>query len=233
MASPTAEGNDNRGMLSVAAVVIALFAVVVAAVAAVGAISANTDDTVTAAAEPMTVDVVAKDLFFEPDSVEVPAGTDLTVELANEGAQAHDLKLEGGPGSAVLESGQSETVELGTIDEDTVAFCSIPGHREAGMELTIETTGAAGAGTSGGDATAAGHGQGSGGAGAEIDFTAEPGPDWEPFDPELEPAPGGTEHEITMVATEERHGGRCRESPRRCGPSTARFPGPILRGQGR
>lgn len=36
-----------------------------------------------------------------------------------------------------------------------------------------------------------------------IDFTAEPGPDFQPYDPALKPAPGGTEHAITLHATEE------------------------------
>ena len=38
--------------------------------------------------------------------------------------------------------------------------------------------------------------------GAVIDFAAEPGPDFQPFDPTLQPAPGGAEHELTMHATE-------------------------------
>jgi nitrite reductase (NO-forming) len=39
-------------------------------------------------------------------------------------------------------------------------------------------------------------------AGARIDFNATPGPDWKPFDPALAPAPGGTEHQVTLEATE-------------------------------
>lgn len=39
-------------------------------------------------------------------------------------------------------------------------------------------------------------------AAATIDFAAEPGADWQPYDPALEPAPGGTEHEVTIHATE-------------------------------
>jgi nitrite reductase (NO-forming) len=38
--------------------------------------------------------------------------------------------------------------------------------------------------------------------GAEIDFAAAPPPDFQPYDPTLAPAPGGTEHEITLHATE-------------------------------
>ena len=40
-------------------------------------------------------------------------------------------------------------------------------------------------------------------SGATIDFAAEPAANWQPYDPALEPAPGGTEHEITLHATEE------------------------------
>ncbi len=38
--------------------------------------------------------------------------------------------------------------------------------------------------------------------GAKIDFNAKPGADWKPYDPTLQPAPGGTEHKITMHAIE-------------------------------
>jgi nitrite reductase (NO-forming) len=37
---------------------------------------------------------------------------------------------------------------------------------------------------------------------ATIDPKAEPDADWTPFDPTLAPAPGGTEHKITLRATE-------------------------------
>lgn len=40
--------------------------------------------------------------------------------------------------------------------------------------------------------------------GQSIDFGAEPGAAWQPFDPTLQPAPGGTEHAITIRAAETR-----------------------------
>jgi nitrite reductase (NO-forming) len=63
-----------------------------------------------------------------------------------------------------------------------------------------------------------------------IDFAAEPEVDWQPFDPNLEPAPGGTEHEITMIAD---------EVPLEVAPGVTQemwvfdgqVPGPILRGR--
>ena len=43
------------------------------------------------------------------------------------------------------------------------------------------------------------------GPGAEpIDLSAQPGDGWKPFDPKLSPAPGGTEHKITLRAREVR-----------------------------
>jgi nitrite reductase (NO-forming) len=39
-------------------------------------------------------------------------------------------------------------------------------------------------------------------AGAKINFNADPNEGWKPYDPALKTAPGGTEHTITMEATE-------------------------------
>jgi nitrite reductase (NO-forming) len=144
-----------------------------------------------------TVAVTLGDLFVEPATIEVEAGTELTVGVTNEGAVPHDLKLEGEVGTAILDPGASEEVSLGTIDATTQAWCTIPGHREAGMVLDIVVAGSAPAGGDGGGGEASGSGDR-----AEIDFAAEPGPEFQPYDPTLEPAPGGTEHTLTMRATE-------------------------------
>ena len=131
-----------------------------------------------------------------PASVEIPAGTELTLRVTNAGEMAHDLKLDGTTGTDLLEPGASATVDLGVIDASAQAWCTVPGHKAAGMVLDIEVTGDAALADSGGAADDPAV------AGATIDFAAEPGPGWEPYDPTLEPAPGGVEHEITMHATE-------------------------------
>ncbi|MDZ7674785.1 MAG: hypothetical protein U5K30_06945 [Acidimicrobiales bacterium] len=64
---------------------------------------------------------------------------------------AHDLKLDGTDGSAMLDPGASETVSLGVISEDAEAWCTVPGHREAGMELGIVVTGGSGTAATGDD----------------------------------------------------------------------------------
>jgi len=63
-----------------------------------------------------------------------------------------------------------------------------------------------------------------------IDFAAEPGSSWKPFDPKLAPAPGAIEHKVTL---------RAREVQLEIAPGVkqemwtynAQVPGPILRGR--
>ncbi|MGQ0434095.1 MAG: multicopper oxidase domain-containing protein [Microthrixaceae bacterium] len=139
-----------------------------------------------------TLDVELGDLYVKPSSVEVEAGTELVVRVTNAGAMAHDLKLQGTTGTGLLEPGATEEVSLGVMEASTEAWCTVPGHREAGMVLTIDVSGSG----SGGQPTRAGDDS------ASIDFAATPEVDWVPFDPALAPAPGGTAHEITFHATE-------------------------------
>ncbi len=145
-------------------------------------------------AGPQTVAVELGDLFVRPSSIDIPAGTELTLEVTNHGAMAHDLKLEGKTGTALLDPGASEVIHLGAMDATTQAWCTVPGHKEAGMVLDINVSGAPDAGADGGgEATA---------ESAAIDFSATPAADFTAYDPTLAPAPGGTEHKLTMHATE-------------------------------
>ena len=149
----------------------------------------------TTAGEPMTVDVELGEFYVKPATITVPAGTVLTLRVTNAGAMPHDLKMaDGATGTKLLDAGASEEVSFGVMESSAEAWCTVPGHKEAGMMLAIEVTGdasSAGGGVSGGQAK-----------GATIDFAAEPGPDFVPFDPALKPASGGTEHKVTMHATE-------------------------------
>jgi nitrite reductase (NO-forming) len=92
-------------------------------------------------ADSVEIDVVGGDIFYQPEGVEVPAGTTIVVHFSNEGALEHDFTTEDGQGTGVLEAGESETAEIGPFDESTTAFCTVPGHREAGMEFDITVTG--------------------------------------------------------------------------------------------
>jgi len=142
-------------------------------------------------------DVVLGDLFVEPASIDVPAGQAITLTVTNEGAMAHDLKVLGESGTEMLAPGESATVVVGPFDATTQAWCTVPGHKEAGMLMNINVLGAEhGTSTGGGDS-------GSTGNFATIDANAAPADDWNPMDPTLPPAEPATVHEITLQATEE------------------------------
>lgn len=83
------------------------------------------------------LDVVATEMAFTPDAVAVDAG-DIEVAMTNDGSILHDLRID--DQSFILEAVPDETVsgEV-TLEAGSYAFfCSIPGHREAGMEGVLE-----------------------------------------------------------------------------------------------
>ena len=156
-------------------------------------------------------DVTLADMSVTPASIDVPAGEQITLHVTNDGKMPHDIKVQGTTGAALLQPGASEDVVIGPFDSDTAAWCSVPGHKEAGMMMAIHVVGAtpaaaaaAGSGSSGmsgmmggSSATAAGSGN------ATIDSAAMPAADWKPRDPVLPPTEPGTVHDIAFDATEQ------------------------------
>lgn len=148
--------------------------------------------------EPLTVEVKLDEMTITPASIEVSPGQELILEVENVGTMPHDVKVAGKEGSSLLEPGATETVELGSFEASTQAWCTVPGHKEAGMVMDIVVVGA----EHGGSAEHAAAPAGDEGDFATIDANATPGDDWEARDPTLQPAPGGTVHKLTLRATE-------------------------------
>jgi nitrite reductase (NO-forming) len=142
------------------------------------------------------VEIELGDLYVKPNKIEVAAGESVALRVTNRGVVPHDLRLDGTKGTKMLGPGETETVQFGPFSESAQAWCTVPGHRQAGMVLDIVVAGHAGH-----EAPAA-RPSASGGTFAQIDPQATPSADWKPFDPKLAPAPGGTEHRITFEATE-------------------------------
>jgi plastocyanin len=89
------------------------------------------------------IEVMGEDsLSFDPDEFTVPAGQEVTVTLTSGGVE-HDFVVEdlGGEDVDVVHADANQT-ETGTFTADEAGtytvFCSVPGHREAGMEATLE-----------------------------------------------------------------------------------------------
>lgn len=87
------------------------------------------------------IELEAGDMYFEPDEVEVPAGATVEFTIENVGDSEHDLTFEDPEGqSDPIAPGETGTVEIGPFEEDTVGWCSFPGHREAGQEIDVVVT---------------------------------------------------------------------------------------------
>lgn len=84
------------------------------------------------------LEVVAKDIAFEPADITVGSSpTEIT--LKNDGELIHTLVIEGAPGFAKLETakGASDTGTLDVVPGTYTAYCDQPGHRAAGMEAKL------------------------------------------------------------------------------------------------
>ena len=126
-------------------------------------------------------------MFVRPSSVSVAYGTRVVLHVVNHGAMSHNLQIEGGSiGTGMLAPGQGTTVSYGVVGRTSQAWCTVPGHKAAGMILTIKVTSMAASGSSVRDAV--------------IDPAATPPPGWRAFSPALAPAPSGAVHHVTLVA---------------------------------
>ena len=220
---PTATTNTGWWLLST---MIGLAALILAVIAVIGAFSDGTSAADSAASASTKFDVTLGDMYIAPATLTVPAGKTITVKVSNVGSMAHNFKVGGTVGTALLQPGTSETVTIGPFAADAEAWCSVPGHKAAGMLMKIVVQGAAGdpstittvaAGAQSGDAV--------------IDPQAKPAADWKPRDPVLPAADTkATVHEIAMDAT---------EKVMEVAPGVTQLmwtfngqvPGPVLRGQ--
>jgi uncharacterized cupredoxin-like copper-binding protein len=84
-----------------------------------------------------TLDVAAAEFTFTPDALTASADTPTTVKVTNTGTIEHDFTID--EASLVIAVNATEEAEdTFTLGAGTYTFyCSVPGHREAGMEGTL------------------------------------------------------------------------------------------------
>jgi nitrite reductase (NO-forming) len=139
----------------------AVLAVAAVVLAACGQDGGTTD---TAAAEPTTtLSIAATDnLRFEPDTISVPAGEEISVELTSGPTVLHDLVIaDAGTAATATPTGEpvapvhSDDVFVIRADAGGTAtaslrldapgsyelYCSVPGHRRGGMVATLTVVG--------------------------------------------------------------------------------------------
>ncbi len=123
-------------------IIVAIMGTVVAVLAAI--VAFRSGDSADAAVEGgSTENQVASFSLSEfaiEGSTEIGSGP-AQFEVTNEGSVVHNLALEGGTATSDLNAGESETLDVGVLAPGSyVVFCSIAGHREAGMEATLTVT---------------------------------------------------------------------------------------------
>ena len=90
------------------------------------------------ASEAQTIEVELDEFAILPAGVSAQPGSDLTVAVQNVGGAQHDLVLEDGPGTELIDPGARATLDLGALDAgEYTLFCSVPGHRDLGMSATL------------------------------------------------------------------------------------------------
>ncbi|HZY76803.1 MAG TPA: multicopper oxidase domain-containing protein [Jatrophihabitantaceae bacterium] len=147
-----------------------------------------------------TVSVELADMRVTPSLISIPRGTRLVLDVRNSDQMSHDLYIDGGPGTPLLRPGQSARLDLGVVRRTVQGWCTVPGHKAAGMVMTIRVTGSAAAPSSGmGMAMRGGRANS-----PAIDFTAKPGPQWKPYEPSLQPLPPARTHRITFTIRDTR-----------------------------
>ncbi|MFJ9775775.1 multicopper oxidase domain-containing protein [Kitasatospora sp. NPDC101157] len=191
--------------------IVTVLAVLVANSGPIGSgsqVSAPAGDRATAT---RTVTVTLQDMHILPTRIEVPRGTALRLSVTNHDAQRHDLTVDGGPTTALLASGQTATLDLGPITTGRKAWCTVPGHRAAGMTLDIVVTGTTAPDPRGGTGMPNGMpmqggtqdtgGQGGGSAGPGLDLAANFSAGWQPRSAALPSADTATVHQLELHAT--------------------------------
>lgn len=102
------------------------------ALAACGGSTASPADTV------KEVTLAAAEFAYDPNSIEVAAGSRLKITLENKGTLEHDFTIDSLSVKLLAPIGQSPSFTTGELTAGTYDFyCSIPGHKEAGMTGTL------------------------------------------------------------------------------------------------
>ena len=84
-----------------------------------------------------TFTINAQEFAFEPDTLTVPADEEITVEVVNGGTVEHDLTLDEASVKIATPATETATGTFSLPAGTYTFYCSVPGHRDAGMEGTI------------------------------------------------------------------------------------------------
>jgi cytochrome c len=83
------------------------------------------------------ITVESVDIDFNPNEFTIPANTDVTVHLPNNGAAPHNFSIEELGIDVDIAPGEEQTITINAPAGTYEYFCDVPGHSEAGMVGTM------------------------------------------------------------------------------------------------
>ncbi|MGV9776987.1 multicopper oxidase domain-containing protein [Streptosporangium sp. NPDC003464] len=239
----TAEHPERRALASPALAGVLAGCLLTAAAVVVSVTGGSGPATTVAATGTRTVEVTLSGMRIRPAVIEAAPGTVLTLRVTNTDAQRHDLRLATGERTPLLGAGESATLTLAPLGEAVDGWCTVAGHRAAGMTMRIVPTGAL---ARPGTGTGTGHGahgpagqttspEGNGGPATGtgqtgLDLAAPMSPGWKPYDAVLAPAPGGAEHAVEIRVDDSAVLEVAPGVRQRMWTFNGTVPGPVLRG---
>ena len=157
----------------------------------------TTPQVATASPASVSFDIELGDMYIKPATITVPNGANVVLHITNAGVMPHDFRTESGAATPLISPGASSDLTVGPITASNAAWCTIAGHKQAGMNLAIVVTGGATAGASSAPSTAP-----TTDLNAKIDAAAMPAHEWIGRSPILPAASGGKIHEVSFDAME-------------------------------
>jgi uncharacterized cupredoxin-like copper-binding protein len=93
---------------------------------------------------PLSVQLIAREFRFDPREVTAAPG-EITFLVKNQGTIEHNFVLDNSAGRtvaeiSVIEPGQALEIQAAVQAGTYTIYCSLPGHREAGMVATLEVS---------------------------------------------------------------------------------------------
>ncbi|HEX4813567.1 MAG TPA: multicopper oxidase domain-containing protein [Nonomuraea sp.] len=222
----------RRSLPAIAGVVVGCL--LTAAAVVVATTGGSRPSTTVTATGSRTVEVTLSGMSIRPAVIEAPVGTALTLRITNADAQRHDLRLATGERTPMLAPGQSATLKLQPLGQSVDGWCTVAGHRAAGMTMRIIPTGTTAAASQPQASTGhTGHGTNAVQTGepTRLDLAAPMSPGWKPYDATLKPAPGGTEHHVEIRADDTLLQEVAPGVRQRVWTFNGTLPGPVLRGK--
>jgi uncharacterized cupredoxin-like copper-binding protein/mono/diheme cytochrome c family protein len=81
--------------------------------------------------------VTAFDIYFEPKAITIPANTEVTFTLPNDGAAPHNFSIDELSIDVDMPPGSTEETVINARPGTYEYYCNVPGHKEAGMVGTL------------------------------------------------------------------------------------------------